>query len=482
MMSTLFRLVGWLSLLSSTLALSTTTARPLSPNQRALDAVNFPHTWVPAASVFELDPKRPTPLEFLGQHYVAYQGDTDWIVVDDACPHRLAPLSEGRVTVFENQTVLECAYHGWAFGADGTCARIPQADATIFKAAAANPRSRATTYPTRVEKNVLWIWPWSEDVLSVASDAWKHPETMVEGVLEHSSTYTRDLPYGWDTLLENIVDPSHVPWAHHGLQGKRSDAIALNMTTPSGVSDQGFSFDFADRTMGRRRQGTGIFRAPFVIQYAAEFETGSKPEETPPVFNLTTVMLPTKPGWSRIIIFGGQTRRADEGKPRAERRKKTLFAKVFSILPTWLLHQFSNRFLDSDLAFLHYQEQERQRRQVDVEGYFMPASADRCVAGLRKWVTTYAHIPSPLPPPMTDRNELFNRWRQHSDHCRHCRAAAQSIQVWRKRSYLALGAAILLSRFLMARLAAVAALVVLRTLAGLEPSLRVGDFKHYEND
>ena len=43
---------------------------------------------------------------------------------DDACPHRLAPLSEGRVD--RDTNTLECAYHGWAFEPQGTCKRIPQ--------------------------------------------------------------------------------------------------------------------------------------------------------------------------------------------------------------------------------------------------------------------------------------------------------------------------------------------------------------------
>jgi pheophorbide a oxygenase len=41
---------------------------------------------------------------------------------------------------------------------------------------------------------------------------------MLAGVREDITTYTRDLPYGWDTLVENIIDAGHVPWAHHGLQ------------------------------------------------------------------------------------------------------------------------------------------------------------------------------------------------------------------------------------------------------------------------
>jgi phenylpropionate dioxygenase-like ring-hydroxylating dioxygenase large terminal subunit len=37
------------------------------------------------------------------------------------CPHRLVPLAAGSVV----DGRLRCAYHGWEFGADGTCAAVP---------------------------------------------------------------------------------------------------------------------------------------------------------------------------------------------------------------------------------------------------------------------------------------------------------------------------------------------------------------------
>lgn len=40
----------------------------------------------------------------------------------------------------------------------------------------------------------------------------------------------RDLEYGYDTLIENVVDPAHVPFAHHGVQAKRSQAVPLNVS------------------------------------------------------------------------------------------------------------------------------------------------------------------------------------------------------------------------------------------------------------
>ena len=40
------------------------------------------------------------------------------------CPHRLAPLSEGRIDQWGR---LQCVYHGWCFNGSGDCKFIPQA-------------------------------------------------------------------------------------------------------------------------------------------------------------------------------------------------------------------------------------------------------------------------------------------------------------------------------------------------------------------
>ena len=258
--------------LSTLTAAVPSTAAPstagFASNREALAAAPlFPRTWVPLASVFELNPDRPTPLRFLDQRYIAYcDNKGEWVVMDDACPHRLAPLSEGRIDREADR--IECAYHGWAFESSGACVAIPQASDAVAKASLASPRACVASYPVVVEKSVLWTWPWPEDPLTVVGEPMAHPETMLAGVADDASTYTRDLPYGWDTLLENIVDPSHIPFAHHGLQGKRSDAIPINMSVPTNRADDGskfgFAFDFGDRTMGKRRAGVGEFRAPFV--------------------------------------------------------------------------------------------------------------------------------------------------------------------------------------------------------------------------
>lgn len=40
-------------------------------------------------------------------------------------------------------------------------------------------------------------------------------------------TIQRDLYYGYDTLMENVSDPSHIDFAHHKVTGRRDRAKPL---------------------------------------------------------------------------------------------------------------------------------------------------------------------------------------------------------------------------------------------------------------
>eukprot|EP00980_Cylindrotheca_fusiformis_P002460 scaffold584_cov132-Cylindrotheca_fusiformis.AAC.13 len=448
---------------------------PATENTASLSSKTFPRTWVPIASTYELDPDRPTPVEFLGQKYAAYQDNAGtWVVVEDVCPHRLAPLSEGRVDRASGN--LQCSYHGWEFNSTGNCVRVPQLTPEAESVAISSKRSCATTYPTQVEKNILWIWPWEEDVLSVIGRPGAHPEEMMKGVPDDPPTYTRDAPYGWATLVENLMDPSHVPFAHHGMQGKRSDAIPINMTIPKWNGEEGFSFKLEDRTVGMIRKGQIKFLAPFIVNYDGLLKAETR-------FRVCGICIPTKPGWSRAIIITSVTD-ADDGEEegsvevKKKRKKKSFMTRVLSWVPRWLIHQLSNRFLDSDLAFLHFQEQARERRP----DYYMPAQADRSITVLRKWNDKYVgrDVSHPLPPPMP-RSVIFDRWSQHTSHCKHCQAGLQRLKKIRRSTYVVMALSVLGLQYNLARVSTLLCLGVLRLIHKVENSFRYGEFKHYEN-
>ncbi|CAN1339108.1 Protochlorophyllide-dependent translocon component 52, chloroplastic [Linum perenne] len=72
--------------------------------------------------VCDLDNRLPQAKTVLGLDLVAWwdRNEGAWKV----CPHRLAPLSVGRIDQWGR---LQCMYHGWCFNGGGECKLIPQA-------------------------------------------------------------------------------------------------------------------------------------------------------------------------------------------------------------------------------------------------------------------------------------------------------------------------------------------------------------------
>ena len=71
---------------------------------------NFFHHWYPIVPLEDLDPDHPIAVVLLGQRMVIWKPrfEAQYRVFLDQCPHRLAPLSEGRVD--EKTGNLLCSY------------------------------------------------------------------------------------------------------------------------------------------------------------------------------------------------------------------------------------------------------------------------------------------------------------------------------------------------------------------------------------
>lgn len=82
--------------------------------------------WYPLMPICDLDKRRPHGKKVIGIDVVIWwdRNENAWKVFDDSCPHRLAPLSEGRIDQWGR---LQCVYHGWCFSGSGDCKFIPQA-------------------------------------------------------------------------------------------------------------------------------------------------------------------------------------------------------------------------------------------------------------------------------------------------------------------------------------------------------------------
>lgn len=104
----------------------------------------------------------------------------------------------------------------------------------------------------------------------------------------------RDLDYGWDTAMENLLDPSHVPIAHHKVLSTRDQAQPVLMDVK--VTDKGCTAKWG--LVGRPSQDL-TFEAPNRDTYV--FSIGGKmlltttsyvtPMGITSIFNLLFILL-----------------------------------------------------------------------------------------------------------------------------------------------------------------------------------------------
>ena len=108
----------------------------------------FPmNAWYAAA--WDVDIKHALfPRTICGKHVVMYrQADGQVTALEDACWHRLVPLSKGRL---EGDTVV-CGYHGLKYNSSGRCTFMPSQE-TI------NPSACVRAYPVVERHRFIWLW------------------------------------------------------------------------------------------------------------------------------------------------------------------------------------------------------------------------------------------------------------------------------------------------------------------------------------
>uniref|UniRef100_A0A0E0KKF2 Rieske domain-containing protein n=1 Tax=Oryza punctata TaxID=4537 RepID=A0A0E0KKF2_ORYPU len=399
--------------------------------------------WYPVAPVCDLDPRKPHGKTVMGLSIVAwFDGGGEWRVVDDACPHRLAPLSEGRV---DDKGRLQCAYHGWCFDGRGSCQFIPQAPA-LGPPVHKNSKACVASYPSVVQNNILWFYPRSEpeyrDVLQR-----KRPPYFPD--LDDPSFNTvfgvRDFPYGYDMLVENLMDPAHVPYAHKGLfpqfqvkedPGRYSSSAILQWSAASLIQNihllSTVEFDQErggpvkmkieeaniDGFLSIQEENWGQFRfiAPCTINRSElPLETLEKQQQQPQGM-LVFLCVPVAPGRSRVIWAFPQSVGAWPDK----------------IIPRWLHHIVTNTILDSDLYLLHIEERNFARVGLDKwqKACYVPTSSDNMIITFRNWFRKYCKhqvgwatsMINQLPPTPT-KDQLMERYWSHVMQCTSCSAA-----------------------------------------------------------
>lgn len=135
------------------------------------------------------------------------------VALDNRCPHRFAPLSMGRLTGDR----VQCAYHGIEFDFDGRCVHIPGQEKIRDDAC-------VRAYPVVERWGCVWVWMGEPARASVEQliagfryldePGW----TPVRGV--------KDVAAGYELLIDNLMDLTHIPFLHPNTLGNQGGAQA----------------------------------------------------------------------------------------------------------------------------------------------------------------------------------------------------------------------------------------------------------------
>lgn len=133
--------------------------------------------------------------------FIFRQSDGTVRALYDACPHRFAPLSLGRLT----GTGVVCPYHGLEFDGGGKCVRNPHANGGIPGALSVR------RFPVTERYGMVWIWMGDAHKADPASlpplTRMENPDlSWIHGQLHVDANY--------ELVIDNLLDLSHVEFLH----------------------------------------------------------------------------------------------------------------------------------------------------------------------------------------------------------------------------------------------------------------------------
>jgi nitrite reductase/ring-hydroxylating ferredoxin subunit len=163
--------------------------------------------WYPIIKSDDLK-RKPKGVMLLSARVVLYRKEGEVIALKDECAHRSAALSKGRILT---NGCIECPYHGWQFSTNGQCVKIP----SNIKD---NIPNRAKVDAFKAIDALGWIWLSLTPKHTLQND----PMFRQLSQMKRDSAVDFDLGVSPILLVENVLDPAHVPFAHDGSLSKRS--------------------------------------------------------------------------------------------------------------------------------------------------------------------------------------------------------------------------------------------------------------------
>ena len=156
--------------------------------------------WYAVAWDYEIK-QAPFPRTICGEDIVFYRKpDRSLVALEDCCPHRLLPLSAGRV---QGEHIV-CGYHGLTVDCTGACVSMPQ-QANLAG------ENMVRSYPIAERHRFVWVWIGE----AALADLDKIPD--LHWCAEPGWTHDGDtyhIACDYRLLIDNLMDLTHETYVH----------------------------------------------------------------------------------------------------------------------------------------------------------------------------------------------------------------------------------------------------------------------------
>ncbi|CAG2103947.1 unnamed protein product, partial [Medioppia subpectinata] len=185
----------------------------LQPKPKPGSKSTYANTWYIIMDSRDLATNSVKAFELCEQQLVAFRGPSGAVHVLSAyCPHLGANLGVGGHVVTESESgddCIQCPFHGWRFGGDGQCKRIPNLEKSELKPL----NARVKCWPVMEKNEMIYMWYHSSDqepdhFLPDLSVKYNNPK------LTLLSTFNYNIYNIFQQVIENLLDTEHFEYVH----------------------------------------------------------------------------------------------------------------------------------------------------------------------------------------------------------------------------------------------------------------------------
>lgn len=212
--------------------------------------------WHPVATVTDLEDGAPLAVRLLGERWIVAKLAGELVGMRDLCPHRLVPLSAGKIVGAE----VECGYHGYRFDASGKATTIP----ALGPNAPIPAKACVDTTPVTVRFGLIWM-ALVEDPI----DTWINDAPYLDREMDQFFCGPFETVVSAGILTDNFLDSAHFPYLHAATFGGGDDGrptLSANRDEWTIVVNDEQTLDGAHLNEIEQAKASYTVGAPFAVE------------------------------------------------------------------------------------------------------------------------------------------------------------------------------------------------------------------------